>query len=147
MYGQRARERNVIATRRGGERERGVSSGKDGLYAMHKTEQGFATYKGKSVIVSTMIYDPSSKVVQIFVHRGVHLLEKLVRGVHRLGGNFHSRVTSIIFSMARAYIISSPPPSLDNYLDALFIVLLSYRFNWHIGQFYYCSHHAVLIIK
>lgn len=58
MYGQRARERNVIATRRGGERERGVSSGKDGLYAMHKTEQGFATYKGKSVIVSTMIYDP-----------------------------------------------------------------------------------------
>lgn len=101
-------QRNRNAARRR-ERERGVSSGKDGLYAMHKTEQGFATYKGKSVIVPTMIYDPPSKVVQIFVHRGVHLLEKLVRGVHRLGGNFHRRVTSIIFSMARAYIISSPP--------------------------------------
>lgn len=42
------RNSNAVSRR---ERKRGASSGKDRLYAMHKTEHGFATHKGKSVIV------------------------------------------------------------------------------------------------
>lgn len=99
----------------------------------------------------TMIYDPPRKGVCRFLCIEVFISprEARPRGIYRLGGNFHRRVTSIIFSMARAYIISSlplppSPLSLDNYLDALFIALLSYRCS--IEQFYYCSHHSCFLI-
>lgn len=51
-------------------------------------------------------------------------------------------VPLLIFSMARAYVISSPLSRSIIISMHLFIVLLSYRFNWHVEQFYYCSHHS-----
>lgn len=106
-------------------------------------------HKGKSLASQcarpTMIYDSPAKAkgyadfcasvaAEVFIPSRK---SSQVYGGYRLSGNF-PRACSIdnVFHGTRLHYF------LDNYLDALFIVIISCRFNWRVEQFYYCSHHA-----